>query len=111
MKNQIFYGDPIALNWKADDGAAATVRVQLSPFVEFTLRAGGRRSGTVQRCSRAAFEAMVANWKAAGAPDVLVDVDHASATGGSTEAARAAELLTRAKSLSGNAAALSKHDA
>ncbi|MBQ6915551.1 MAG: hypothetical protein IJQ65_07510, partial [Kiritimatiellae bacterium] len=63
MKNQIFYGDPIALNWKADDGAAATVRVQLSPFGEFTLRDGGRRSGTVQRCSRAAFEAMVANWK------------------------------------------------
>ena len=45
MKNEIFYGDPIALNWKADDGAAATVRVQLSPFGEFTLRDGGRRSG------------------------------------------------------------------
>ncbi len=54
---------------------------------------------------------MVADWKARGAPDVLVDVDHASATGGSTEAARAAELLTRAKALSGNAASLSKRDA
>ena len=93
MKNEIFYGDPVALNWKADDGAAATVRVQLSPFGEFTLRDSGRRSGTVQRCSRAAFEAMVANWKAAGAPDVLVDVDHASATGGSTEAAAWARNL------------------
>ena len=93
MKNGIFYGDPIALNWKADDGAAAAVRVQLSPFGEFALRDGGKRSGTVQHCSRAAFEAMVANWKAAGAPDVLVDVDHASATGGSTEAAAWARNL------------------
>ena len=93
MKNEIFYGDPIALNWKADDGAAATVRVQLSPFGEFTLRDGGKRSGTVQHCSRAAFEAMVANWKAMGARDILVDVDHASATGGSTEAAAWAKNL------------------
>ena len=55
MKNEIFYGDPIALNWKADDGAAATVRVQLSPFGEFTLRDGGRRSGVairmIMKCS------------------------------------------------------------
>ena len=93
MKNEIFYGNPIALNWKADDGAAATVRVQLSPFGEFTLRDGGKRSGTVQHCSRAAFEAMVANWKSMGEPDVLVDVDHASATGGSTEAAAWAKNL------------------
>ena len=93
MKNEIFYGDPIALNWKADDGAASTVRVQLSPFGEFTLRDGGKRSGTVQHCSRAAFEAMVANWKAAGERDILVDVDHASATGGSTEAAAWAKNL------------------
>ena len=93
MKNEIFYGNPIALNWKADDGAAATVRVQLSPFGEFTLRDGGKRSGTVQHCTRAAFEAMVANWQAQGAPDVLVDVDHASATGGSTEAAAWAKNL------------------
>ena len=93
INSNICFGDPIALNWKADDGAAATVRVQLSPFGEFALRDGGKRSGTVQHCSRAAFEAMVANWKAAGAPDVLVDVDHASATGGSTEAAAWAKNL------------------
>ena len=93
MKNEIFYGDPIALNWKADDGAASTVRVQLSPFGEFTLRDGGKRSGTVQHCSRAAFEAMVANWKAAGEREILVDVDHASATGGSTAAAAWAKNL------------------
>ena len=84
---------PITLNWKADDGAASTVRVQLSPFGEFTLRDGGKRSGTVQHCSRAAFEAMVANWKATGERDILVDVDHASATGGSTEAAAWAKNL------------------
>ena len=93
MKNEIFYGDPIALNWAAEDGAKPAVRVQLSPFGEFTLRDGGKRSGTVQRCSRAAFEAMVANWKAMGARDILVDVDHASATGGSTVAAAWAKNL------------------
>ena len=89
----IFYGDPIALNWAAEDGAKPAVRVQLSPFGEFVLRDGGKRSGTVQHCSRAAFEAMVANWKSMGEPDVLVDVDHASATGGSTEAAAWAKNL------------------
>ena len=87
MKDLIFYGESIALNWKDGDGDNAPLTVQLSPFGEFTLRDGGKRSGTVQHCSRAAFEAMVANWKAAGAPAVLVDIDHASATGGSTEAA------------------------
>ena len=87
MKDLIFYGEAVALNWKAEDGADAPLTVQLSPFGEFTLRDGGKRSGTVQHCSRAAFEAMVANWKAAGAPAVLVDIDHASATGVSTEAA------------------------
>lgn len=94
MKNEIFYGNAVALNWSAEsDGAAATVRVQLSPFGEFTLRDGGKRSGTTQHCTRAAFEAMVANWKAAGERDILVDVDHASATGGSTEAAAWAKNL------------------
>ena len=96
MKDEIHYGAPIALNWKAEDGSPGTARptrVQLSPFGDFILRDGGSRSGTVQRCSRAAFEAMVANWKAAGSPDVLVDVDHASATGGSTEAAAWAKNL------------------
>ena len=36
---------------------------------------------------------MVANWKAAGERDILVDVDHASATGGSTAAAAWAKNL------------------
>lgn len=91
----IFYGDPIALNWSpvASEPSDAPIRVQLSPFGEFTLRDGGKRSGTVQHCSRAAFEAMVANWKATGARDILVDVDHASATGGSTAAAAWAKNL------------------
>ena len=94
MKNEIFYGNAVALNWSAEsDGAKPTVRVQLSPFGEFTLRDGGKRNGTMQHCTRAAFEAMVANWRAQGAPDVLVDVDHASATGGSTEAAAWAKNL------------------
>jgi len=94
MKNEIFYGNAVALNWSAEsDGAKPTVRVQLSPFGEFTLRDGGKRNGTTQHCTRAAFEAMVANWRAQGAPDVLVDVDHASATGGSTEAAAWAKNL------------------
>ncbi len=89
----IHYGAPIALNWAAEDNAKPTVRVQLSPFGDFILRDGGKRSGTVQRCNRAAFEAMVANWKADGERDILVDVDHASATGGSTEAAAWAKNL------------------
>ncbi len=96
MKTEIFYGDPIALNWSAGhEGPAAQgpIRVQLSPFGEFVLRDGGKRSGATQHCSRAAFEAMVANWKAMGERDILVDVDHASATGGSTEAAAWAKNL------------------
>ena len=88
MKPEIIYGEAIALNMSAEEVAAqGAVRVQLSPFGEFTLHDGGKRNGTVQHCSKAAFEALVANWKAAGSPDVLVDVDHASARGGSTEAA------------------------
>ena len=87
MKNEIIYGEAVALNWEAPADGSTTVKVQLSPFGEFTLHDGGKRNGTVQHCSKAAFEALVANWKAAGSPDVLVDVDHASARGGSTEAA------------------------
>ena len=93
MKDLIFYGEAVALNWKAEDGADAPLAVQLSPFGEFTLRDGGSRSGTVQHCTPEAFAAMVANWKAAGEPEILVDVDHASATGGSTEAAAWAKNL------------------
>ena len=83
----VCYGSAVALNWKAPEDGSTQVKVQLSPFGEFTLHDGGKRNGTVQHCSKAAFEALVANWKAAGSPDVLVDVDHASARGGSTEAA------------------------
>lgn len=83
----VCFGSAVALNWKAPEDGSTQVKVQLSPFGEFTLHDGGKRNGTVQHCSKAAFEALVANWKAAGSPDVLVDVDHASARGGSTEAA------------------------
>lgn len=94
MKNQIHYGDAIALNCNLDNLAAgSTLGVQLSPFGEFTLHDGGKMSGQVQHCTRAAFEAMVANWKAAGSPEILVDVDHKSATGVSTEAAAWAKNL------------------
>ena len=87
FNSSIHYGEAVALNWKAPEDGSTQVKVQLSPFGEFTLHDGGKRNGTVQHCSKAAFEALVANWKAAGSPDVLVDVDHASARGGSTEAA------------------------
>ena len=87
MKDLIFYGSAVALNWSAPEDGGSSVKVQLSPIGEFTLHDGGKRNGTVQHCSKAAFEALVANWRAAGSPDVLVDVDHASARGGSTEAA------------------------
>ena len=88
MKNTIFYGNAVALNCNLTNLAdGTTLAVQLSPFGEFTLHDGGKMNGTVQHCTRAAFEAMVANWKAAGSPEILVDVDHNSATGRSTEAA------------------------
>ena len=83
----VCFGGAVALYWEAPEDGSTQVKVQLSPFGEFTLHDGGKRNGTVQHCSKAAFEALVANWKAAGSPDVLVDVDHASARGGSTEAA------------------------
>ena len=94
MKNSIHYGDAIALNCNLDNLATGSpLTVQLSPFGEFVLHDGGKMNGTVQRCSREAFEAMVANWKAAGSPEILVDVDHGSATGRSTEAAAWAKNL------------------
>ena len=94
MKPEIIYGEAIALNMSAEEVAAqGAVRVQLSPFGEFTLHDGGAMNGKVQHCTREAFEALVANWKAMGSRDVLVDVDHASATGRSTEAAAWAKNL------------------
>ena len=92
MKDEIIYGSAVALNWSAPE-EGKPVKVQLSPFGEFTLHDGGKMNGTVQHCTREAFEALVANWEASGSPEVLVDVDHASATGGSTEAAAWAKNL------------------
>ena len=40
-----------------------------------------------QLCTREAFDALVAKWEADGKPEILVDFDHASETGGPTEAA------------------------
>lgn len=94
MKNTIFYGGAVAINCNLTNlDAGTTLAVQLSPFGEFTLHDGGKMNGTVQHCTRAAFEAMVANWRAAGSPEILVDVDHNSATGRSTEAAAWAKNL------------------
>ena len=94
MKNTIFYGGAVALNCNLTNlDAGTTLAVQLSPFGEFTLHDGGKRNGTMQHCTRAAFEAMVANWRASGSPEILVDVDHGSATGRSTEAAAWANNL------------------
>lgn len=94
MKDLVFYGSAVALNMSAEDVAHnGAVKVQLSPFGEFVLHDGGKMNGTVQHCTREAFEALVANWKECGSPEVLVDVDHASASGGSTEAAAWARNL------------------
>ena len=92
FNSSIHYGDPVALNGSAPEEGKPG-KVQLSPFGEFTLHDGGKMNGTVQHCTREAFEALVANWKECGSPEVLVDVDHASATGGSTEAAAWAKNL------------------
>jgi len=89
----VCFGEAVALNWEAPADGSAQVKVQLSPFGDFVLHDGGKMNGTVQHCTREAFEALVANWKASGSPEVLVDVDHASATGGSTEAAAWARNL------------------
>lgn len=94
MTTEIYYGGAVALNCNLTNlDAGTTLAVQLSPFGEFTLHDGGKMNGAVQHCTRAAFEAMVANWRAAGSPEILVDVDHNSATGRSTEAAAWAKNL------------------
>ena len=46
-----------------------------------------------QLCTREAFDALVAKWEADGKPEILVDFDHASETGGATEAAAWATAL------------------
>ncbi|MGN0853432.1 MAG: phage protease [Kiritimatiellia bacterium] len=94
MTTEIHYGGAVALNWSAEGGGNdAPIAVQLSPFGEFTLRDGGKMDGAVQHCTREAFERLVEAWRAAGSPDILVDVDHASARGGATEAAAWAKRL------------------
>jgi phage I-like protein len=47
-----------------------------------------------QLCTREAFDALVEKWEADGKPEILVDFDHASETGGPTEAAAWATELT-----------------
>ena len=46
-----------------------------------------------QLCTREAFDALVEKWHADGEPEILVDFDHASETGGATEAAAWATAL------------------
>lgn len=46
-----------------------------------------------QLCTREAFDALVAKWEEDGEPEILVDFDHASETGGATEAAAWATAL------------------
>ena len=46
-----------------------------------------------QLCTREAFDALVAKWEEDGKPEILVDFDHASETGGPTEAAAWATAL------------------
>ena len=46
-----------------------------------------------QLCTREAFDALVEKWHADGEPEILVDFDHASETGGPTEAAAWATAL------------------
>lgn len=50
-----------------------------------------------QLCTREAFDALVEKWRADGEPEILVDFDHASETGGATEAAAWATNLTSDK--------------
>ena len=47
-----------------------------------------------QLCTREAFDALVEKWRADGEPEILVDFDHASETGGATEAAAWATKLS-----------------
>lgn len=47
-----------------------------------------------QICTREAFDALVEKWREDGEPEILVDFDHASETGGATEAAAWATKLS-----------------
>ena len=57
------------------------LEVQLSPYGNYPGLRGDER--VIQRCDRAAFEAVVRNFR----PEVLVDFEHHAETGGDTEAA------------------------
>lgn len=87
------YGRSLALNAQIEEGTNS-IKVQLSPFGEFVLNDGSKKSGKAQHCSREAFEELVKNWRNAGAKDILVDVDHAAEEGGSTAAAAWLNSLT-----------------
>ncbi len=63
------------------------LEVQLSPFGNFPGMRGDER--VIQRCDRAAFAAVVKNFR----PEVLVDFEHHAETGGDTEAAAWVQCL------------------
>ncbi len=66
-----------------------TLSVQVAPFGEFKglkRKPGGSAEPFVQNLDRAAFERILNAWRSKGAPELLVDADHASCDGGSTRA-------------------------
>ena len=63
------------------------IEVLVSPIGTFP------HSDGEQLCTREAFDALVEKWRADGEPEILVDFDHASETGGATEAAAWATAL------------------
>ena len=63
------------------------IEVLVSPLGTFPHQDGE------QLCTREAFDALVEKWRADGEPEILVDFDHASETGGATEAAAWATAL------------------
>ena len=68
-------------NSKGGLKAGSELEVQLSPYGAFPGLRGDER--VIQRCDRAAFAAVVKNFR----PEVLVDFEHHAETGGDTEAA------------------------
>lgn len=67
--------------------AGEEIEVLVSPLGDFDHPNG------MQHCTREAFDALVEKWRADGEPEILVDFDHASETGGATEAAAWATAL------------------
>ena len=63
--------------------------VQIAPFGEYdgVLRgAGGKTRNVVQTLDVAAFNRILDAWRKSGSPELLVDADHDSCSGGSTRA-------------------------